>query len=198
MIKKNTPVREIVLDTETTGLDPKKGHRLIAIACVELVNHRPTGRVYQQFLNPGFPMSDEVVVIHGISNKFLVNKPSFSEIVDGFLDFIGSDPIIIHNAPFDLKFLKSELRKCHRKILNNEIIDTVPIARQKFPGRRISLNELCKRFHINPIKFFDSGPLSDARALAEVYRLMCYPTLWEKTTHLCQVMTMSFFDVFRV
>lgn len=176
----NKPIREIVLDTETTGLDPKKGHRLIVIACVELTNHRPTGRVYLQYINPGFLMTDEVVAINGITNEFLVDKPKFSKIADDFLDFIGSDPLIIHNANFDMNFIKSELRKCHRRQPQNKVIDTLPLARQKFPGKRCNLTALCERFHINPNKFSETGPLLDATLLAKVYRLMLFPTFWEK------------------
>ena len=180
----NYPIREIVLDTKMTGLDPKKGHRLIAIACVELTNHRPTGRVYLQYINPGFLMTDEVVAINGITNEFLVDKPKFSKIADDFLDFIGSDPLIIHNANFDMNFIKSELRKCHRRQPQNKVIDTLPIARQKFPGQRVNLGALCELCHIDLNKIPNTGPLLDAQALAIIYRKMVCPTFGEKIIQL--------------
>ena len=176
----NKPIREIVLDTETTGLDPAKGDRLIAIACVELINHQPTGRVYQQYINPSLKMTPEIIAVHGITNEFLLDKPKFSKIADDFLNFIGSDPLIIHNANFDMNFIKSELRKCHRRKPQNKVIDTLSIARQKFPGKRCNLTALCEQFHINPNKFSETGPLLDAILLAKVYRLMLFPTFWEK------------------
>ena len=175
----NKPIREIVLDTELTGLNLAKGDRLIAIACVELINHRPTGRVYLQYINPGVKMTSEIIAVHGITNEFLVDKPKFSKIADDFLDFIGSDPLIIHNANFDMNFIKAELRKCHRRQLQNKVIDTLPIARQKLPGQRCNLTALCERFHINPNKFSETGPLLDATLLAKAYRLMLFPTFWE-------------------
>ena len=172
--------REIVLDTETTGLDPKKGDRLVAIACVELINRRPTGKVYQQYINPGFLMCGEIIAVHGITNEFLADKPKFSKVVNEFLKFIGSDPIIAHNAPFDMNFIQSELKRSHHRVLQNKVIDTLSIARQKFPGRRVNVSALCELYHINLDKIPDTGPLLDAQALAKIYRLMLYPTLWEK------------------
>lgn len=164
-------MREIVLDTETTGLDPLQGDRIVEIGCVELINHVPTGRTYQRYLNPDKAMSAEVIAVHGLTDDFLADKPRFPEIADEFLAFIGDDAkLVIHNAAFDMKFLNAELEKCGRQSLSyNRVIDTLIIARQKFPGSRVNLNELCKRFNVDASARTVHGALLDSELLAEVY-----------------------------
>ena len=144
-------MREIVFDTETTGLDPFQGDRVVEIGCVELINHVPTGRTYHQYINPERSLSEEVVAVHGLTEQFLSDKPKFSEIVDEFLAFIGSDSMLVaHNASFDMKFLNAELSWVGYSPLSyDRVIDTLILARKKFPGSRVNLNELCKRFHID-------------------------------------------------
>ncbi len=164
-------MREIVLDTETTGLDPASGDRIVEIGCVELENHVPTGRKYQCYLNPEKVMSEEVIAVHGLTNDFLADKPKFSEVADEFLAFIGTDSqLVIHNAAFDMKFLNAELTACGREALQfNRVTDTLLIARQKFPGSRVNLNELCKRFNVDASARTVHGALLDSELLAEVY-----------------------------
>lgn len=164
-------MREIVLDTETTGLDPAQGHRIVEIGCVELENHMPTGRVFHKYLNPECSISAEAVSVHGLTAEFLSDKPKFAEITDEFLQFIGSDStLIIHNAAFDLKFLNFELNRVREGInLTNAVIDTILLARQKFPGSRVNLNELCRRFGIDLSARNLHGALLDSQLLSEVY-----------------------------
>src|SRR5262245_26203949 len=128
-------MREIVLDTETTGLDPASGHRLVEIACLELVNHIPTGRHYHQYINPERDMPSDARDVHGLSDEFLADKPRFAEIAAALLEFVGDAPLIAHNAEFDMRFLNAELVHLERALLVSErIIDTLQMARQKFPG----------------------------------------------------------------
>lgn len=163
-------MREIVLDTETTGFDPYAGDRLVEIGCVELINHMPTGNTYHQYINPERDVPEDVVKVHGLTTEFLQDKPVFKEIAQDFLDFIGSDKLVIHNASFDMKFLNAELSWIHRDILPMEqSIDTLLIARKLFPGARVNLNELCKRFDVDNSKRTKHGALLDAELLAEVY-----------------------------
>ena len=164
-------MREIVLDTETTGLDPAQGHRVIDIGCVELINHMPTGRTFQVYINPERQMEQEVIDVHGITNEFLKDKPKFNEIVDKFIEFIGSDSkLVIHNAPFDMKFLNAELKQCGRPQLSyDRVIDTLVMARQKYPGSRVNLNDLCKRFNVDLSSRTVHGALVDSELLAQVY-----------------------------
>lgn len=164
-------MREIVFDTETTGLDPFQGDRIVEIGCVELVNHVPTGNVYHQYINPERSMSEEVVAVHGLTEEFLSDKPTFREIADDFLAFIGSDSTLIaHNAPFDMKFLNAELSWIGKETLSFErVIDTVVLAKKRFPGSRVNLNELCKKFHIDNSARTFHGALLDSELLAEVY-----------------------------
>ena len=164
-------MREIVFDTETTGLDPFQGDRVVEIGCVELINHVPTGNVYHQYINPERSLSEEVVKVHGLTEEFLSDKPTFKEIADEFLAFIGSDSMLVaHNAPFDIKFLNAELSWIGKEPLSNErVIDTVILARKMFPGSRVNLNELCKRFHIDNSSRTFHGALLDSELLAEVY-----------------------------
>lgn len=163
-------MREIVLDTETTGLDPNDGHRVIEIGCVELLDHFPTGKSFQRYLNPERDMPPDAQCIHGITTEFLMDKPRFAEIVEEFLEFIGDSPLIIHNASFDLKFLNSELHRTARKpIPFARAIDTIDMAKSKYPGSRYSLDELCKRFNIDLTSRSLHGALLDSELTAQVY-----------------------------
>ncbi len=164
-------MREIVFDTETTGLDPSNGDRIVEIGCVELENHMPTGRTYHQYLNPERSMSEEVIAVHGLTEAFLSDKPTFKEIVDDFLAFIGDDAkLVAHNASFDMKFVNAELAWAGREPLSNDrVVDTLIIARKKFPGARVNLNELCKRFGVDNSARTVHGALLDSELLAEVY-----------------------------
>lgn len=163
-------MREIVLDTETTGLDPNDGHRVIEIGCVELVDHFPTGKTFQRYLNPERDMPPDAQRIHGITTEFLKDKPRFVDIVEEFLEFIGDAPLIIHNAGFDLKFLNSELHRTQRKpIPFARAIDTIDMAKSKYPGARYSLDELCKRFNIDLSVRSLHGALLDSELTAQVY-----------------------------
>lgn len=162
--------REIVLDTETTGLDPIKGsHRITEIGCIELINHIPTGKTFSVYINPEREVEPEAFKITGLSYEFLKDKPKFNEIADQFLDFIKDDTLIIHNAPFDIKFLNFELRFSGRRILSNPIIDTLVIAKKMFPGSPANLDALCKKFNIDAEKRVLHGALIDCELLAEVY-----------------------------
>lgn len=162
--------REIILDTETTGLDPKTGHRVIEIACVELINFIPTGNHFHTYLNPERDVPHDAYRIHGITTEFLQDKPLFADVVQDFLDFIGDDTLVIHNAPFDLKFLNAELKQQRRKaFVLDLVIDTLGIARQKFPGAANNLDALCKRFSIDFSERTFHGALLDCHLLAKVY-----------------------------
>ena len=163
-------MREIVLDTETTGLNPQEGHRLVEIGCVELINHIPTGKTFQTYVNPERDIPSGAFEVHGLSADFLSNHPLFSEIVEDFLHFIQNDPLVIHNASFDLKFLNHELRLLNKPNMPvNRAIDTLQIARTKFPGSPASLDALCKRFKIDNSRRTKHGALLDSELLAEVY-----------------------------
>ncbi|NQW01492.1 MAG: DNA polymerase III subunit epsilon [Rhodospirillales bacterium] len=163
-------MREIVLDTETTGLDPKSGHRIVEIGCVELVNHVPTSRTYHQYINPERDMPAEAFRVHGLSVEFLGEHPVFAEIVDAFVEFVDGATLIIHNAEFDMGFINAELGKLDRPRLAMEsTIDTVRMARKKFPGAPANLDSLCKRFGIDNSNRELHGALLDARLLADVY-----------------------------
>lgn len=163
-------MREIVLDTETTGLDPYAGDRLIEIGCVELENHIATGRTYHQFINPERDVPEEVVKVHGITTEFLQDKPVFKDIAQEFLDFIADSKLVIHNAVFDMKFINAELSWAKfGTIPETQAIDTLLIAKKLFPGSRVNLNELCRRFNIDNSKRTKHGALLDAELLAEVY-----------------------------
>ena len=163
-------MREIVLDTETTGLNPEKGDRIVEIGCVELENHLPTGKTYHQYINPMRSMSQEVVAVHGLTEEFLSDKPIFSEIADDFLAFVGENtPLVIHNATFDMNFLNTELKACGKPELSNPVVDSLIIARKKFPGAKVNLDELCKRFHVDASRRTVHGALLDSELLADVY-----------------------------
>jgi DNA polymerase-3 subunit epsilon len=164
------PPREIVLDTETTGFDPVSGDRLVEIGCLELINHVATGRTYHVYLNPEREMPEAAFRIHGLSTEFLSDKPKFTEVADKFIEFIGDAPLVIHNAEFDMKFLNFELEKIGKQAMPiQRAVDTVKIARQKFPGSPASLDALCKRFGIDNSSRTLHGALLDAQLLAEVY-----------------------------
>jgi len=163
-------VREIVLDTETTGLDPAAGHRIVEIGCVELVNHVATGRSYHVYIDPEREVPEEAYRVHGLDRAFLAQFPRFGERAPAFLDFIGGDPLVIHNAEFDLKFLNHELtRQGWPPLPAARAVDTLAIARQRFPGAQASLDALCKRFGIDNTGRTLHGALLDCQLLAEVY-----------------------------
>lgn len=163
-------MREIVLDTETTGLSPLQGHRVVEIGCVELFHHVPTGNVFHTWLNPERDMPEEAARVHGLTSDFLAEKPLFAEKVDGFLAFIGDAPLVIHNAAFDMGFLNAELtRTGFPQMPMERAIDTVLLARKKFPGAPASLDALCKRFGVDISDRTLHGALLDARLLASVY-----------------------------
>jgi len=163
-------MREIVLDTETTGLDPASGDRIVEIGCVVLENHMPTGETYQQYVNPERDVPAESFRIHGLSEAFLGDHPIFAGIVDEFLAFIGDDKLVIHNAAFDMKFINAELARLGFKALPMmRAIDTVQIARTRYPGAGASLNDLCRRFGVDNSARELHGALLDADLLASVY-----------------------------
>jgi len=163
-------LREVVLDTETTGLSPKSGDRIVEIGCVELVNHLPTGECFHAYINPERDMPEQARAVHGLSEEFLSDKPLFADVSKAFDDFIGSSPLIIHNAEFDLGFLNAERdRLDFEPIPMDRAIDTVQMARRKFPGSQASLDALCRRFQIDISDRDIHGALKDAKLLAEVY-----------------------------
>ncbi len=162
-------MREIVMDTETTGLDPNSGDRIVEIGAVELFNHMPTGKTYHQYINPQRDMPEGAFAVHGLSAEFLSDKPLFKDIAQAFLDFVGESKMIIHNAAFDMKFLNAELKWVERPELPwAQALDTLAIARKKFPGAQNSLDALCRRFSITTERELH-GALLDSEILAEVY-----------------------------
>lgn len=163
-------MREIVVDTETTGLDPADGHRIIEIGCVELVDHVPTGLTLQRYLNPEREIPAEALRIHGINDHFLASMPLFSAIADELMEFFDDAPLVMHNAGFDLKFINAELLRLARPLLPAaRTIDTIEIAKAKIPGARYSLDELCRRFGIDLACRTKHGALLDAQLTARVY-----------------------------
>lgn len=163
-------LREIVLDTETTGLDPRKGDRLIEIGCIELVNRIPTGREYHRYINPERSVPAEAEAVHGLSTSFLLDKPLFASVADEFLDFIAGDTLVIHNAVFDIGFLNAELERLRGPVLSmSRVVDTLQLARRKHPAGPNSLDALCKRYGIDNSKRIKHGALMDSLLLAEVY-----------------------------
>lgn len=164
-------MREIVLDTETTGMDPAEGDKLVEIGCVELENHIPTGRTYHQYINPERDVPAEAVAVHGLTAEKLKNEPTFGEIVGDFLDFLGDDSkLVIHNAEFDMKFINAELKTFgFPSVDNKRVVDTLMIARKKFPGSPANLDALCRRFNIDNSNRTLHGALLDSELLAEVY-----------------------------
>ena len=163
-------IREIVLDTETTGLDPATGDRLVEIGCVELFNSIPTGETFHRYLDPERDMPAEAFRVHGLSREFLTGKPKFPDVADDFIAFIGDSRLVIHNAEFDMKFLNAELRRADRPILGNDrVVDTLLLARRKHPGSPNSLDALCSRYGIDNSRRTKHGALLDSEILAEVY-----------------------------
>ena len=162
-------MREIVLDTETTGLDPLAGHRVVEVGCIELVNTVATGRTFHAYFNPEMLMPTGAQDVYGLTDEFLADKPRFGEQVEGLLEFIGDAQLVIHNAQFDIGFLNAELERVGRPRLVNAYIDTVSVARRKFPGQRASLDALCERFGIDNSSRTKHGALLDSELLAEVY-----------------------------
>lgn len=162
-------MREIILDTETTGLDPAKGHRIIEIGAIEMINKVPTGEVFHHYINPERDVPIEAYQVHGISAEFLKDKPKFSKIADEFLSFVANSSLVIHNAPFDMGFLNYELVKISKTSLELNVIDTLNLARKKYPGQRNSLDALCRRLKIDNSHRTFHGALKDAALLAEVY-----------------------------
>jgi len=161
--------REIVLDTETTGLDPLTGDRVVEIGCVELLNHIPTGQHLHLYINPQRDMPEEAFRVHGLSATFLADKPLFAEVAGAFIDFIADSTLIIHNAGFDIGFLNAELSRCGFGRLANPVIDTVTVARTVHPGARVNLDALCKHYGIDNSRRTLHGALLDSEILAEVY-----------------------------
>ena len=163
-------MREIVLDTETTGLDPSAGHRIVELAGIELINAVATERFFHRYVNPERDMPEEAFQVHGLSTDFLSQHPPFGQIVDEFLTFVGDAPLVIHNAEFDMRFLNAELQRCGRPLLpQQQSICTLIMARQKFPGAQASLDALCRRFAIDNTQRTRHGARLDAELLAEVY-----------------------------
>ena len=163
-------MREIVLDTETTGISPRDGHRIIEIGALELMHHLPTGNKLHLYINPEREIDDGAVAVHGLTSAFLSDKPIFVEIVDEFLSFIGEAPLVIHNASFDMSFINAELGKIqYPALLMERAIDTLAMARKKFPGAQANLDALCRRFEIDNSHRDLHGALVDADLLASVY-----------------------------
>ena len=161
---------EICFDTETTGLDPRDGHKVIEIGCVELINKVKTGKTFHTYINPQRDVPDGAFKIHGISTEFLQDKPTFSQIAQDFVDFVKDAKLIAHNAAFDMKFINFELRQCDLEIIERGLVtDSLQIARSKFPGASNSLDALCKRFGIDLSKRIKHGALLDADLLADIY-----------------------------
>ena len=162
-------MKEIVLDTETTGISVKDGHRIVEIGCIELDNLIPTNNKFHSYLNPGRKVSEKALSIHGYTDKFLSDKKKFSEIREEFLNFISNKKLIIHNAEFDLSHINNELALIGKEKLNNEIIDTLVLAREKFPGSSVSLDALCKKYGIDNSRRKNHTALLDCDLLAKVY-----------------------------
>jgi DNA polymerase-3 subunit epsilon len=163
-------MREIILDTETTGLDPLRGDRLVEIGCVEIFNRMPTGQTFHRHINPERDMPAEAFAVHGLSSEFLAGKPLFIQVVDEFLEFIGEAPLVIHNASFDIGFINAELDRIKRPpIARERLVDTLLLARRKHPGVSNRLDDLCSRYAIDNSRRTKHGALLDAELLAEVY-----------------------------
>ena len=170
-------MRQIVLDTETTGIDPKEGHRIIEIGCVEVVNRRLTGNHFHVYINPGRHIEQEAIEVHGITNEFLTDKPTFAQVAQEFVNFIKGAQLVIHNAPFDVGFMDHEfgMEPSTKGVITNQIcdvLDTLNLARQMHPGQKNNLDALCKRYGIDNSHRTLHGALLDAEILADVYLLM--------------------------
>lgn len=162
-------MREIVLDTETTGLDPDQGHRIVEIAGIELFNHLPTGKHFHRYLNPERAMTAEAEAIHGLTDEFLMRHPVFDTIADELIEFLRDATLVIHNAEFDLKFINAELKRQNRPPLACSVVDTLALARKRFPGAQASLEALCRRFAIDLTQREKHGAKIDGELLAVVY-----------------------------
>ena len=163
-------MREIVFDTETTGLNPAGGDRIVEIGCIEMINRVETGRHFHAYFNPDRPMPSEAEAVHGLSDRFLSDKPAFADVCEELLDFIGEAPMIAHNASFDFGFVNHELGQCGRpSVCMSRMVCTLSIARQKFPGAKHSLDALCTRFGVDRSQRIKHGALLDAQLLAQVY-----------------------------
>ena len=163
-------MREIVLDTETTGLDPLRGDRLVEVGCVEMFNRMPTGQTFHVYINPERDMPAEAFAVHGLSSEFLADKPLFAHVVEQFLEFIADAPLVIHNASFDISFINAELERIKRPVISRErLVDTLLLARRKHPGVSNRLDDLCSRYAIDNSRRTKHGALLDAELLAEVY-----------------------------
>ncbi len=163
-------MREIVIDTETTGLDPYQGHRLVEIGCVELVNRIPSGQTFHRYVNPERDMPAEAFAVHGLSREFLKDKPLFAEVVDELIAFLGDAPLVAHNAGFDFTFINAEIERTGRGLLGRDrMVDTLLLARRKHPGSPNRLDDLCTRYAIDNSKRVKHGALLDAEILADVY-----------------------------
>ncbi|HEY4344035.1 MAG TPA: DNA polymerase III subunit epsilon [Parvibaculum sp.] len=163
-------MRQIVLDTETTGLSPNDGDRLVEIGCLEIVNQVATGNTFHRYINPERDVPKGAFDVHGLSEEFLRDKPKFAEVAEEFLEFIGDDPLVIHNASFDMGFLNAELKRAGRpSLIAARAVDTLTIARKRFPGAQNSLDALCRRFGVDNSNRIKHGALLDAELLAEVY-----------------------------
>lgn len=190
-------MRQIVLDTETTGLSPAEGHRIIEIGCVELLDRRLTGRHFQVYLNPDRVIDQGAIDVHGITNDFLQDKQRFEDIADEFIDFVRGSELVIHNAPFDTGFLESELARMnysHGALETHcTVLDTLVFARKKHPGQRNSLDALCKRYAINNSHRTLHGALLDAEILADVYLMMTggQSSLWDEDDNISEAGVVS-------
>jgi DNA polymerase-3 subunit epsilon len=163
-------MREIIFDTETTGLDPYQGDRLVEIGCVELVNGFPTGKTFHVYLNPERDMPEQAFAVHGLSSEFLKDKPLFADICEEFLAFVADAPLVAHNAVFDLGFINAELERCKKALVQRDrLVDTLMLARRRYPAGPNSLDHLCQRFSIDASRRTKHGALLDAELLAEVY-----------------------------
>ncbi|MCB9944205.1 MAG: DNA polymerase III subunit epsilon [Geminicoccaceae bacterium] len=163
-------MREIVLDTETTGLNPDDGDRIVEIGAVEIEHLIPTGRTYHQYINPERSMPEEAFKVHGLGDEFLADKPVFASIVDAFVEFVGDVPLVIHNARFDMRFINAELKWAGRRLIpGDRAVDTLGMAQQRFPGQQNSLDALCRRFGVDGSRRVLHGALLDCELLAEVY-----------------------------
>jgi DNA polymerase-3 subunit epsilon len=162
-------MREIVIDTETTGLDPQAGHRIVEIAALELMHHVPTGRKFHRYVNPERDMPEDAYAVHGLTAEFLADHPRFASVADDFLAFVGADPLVIHNAEFDIAFMNAELVRAGLPALSSAFVDTLSLARKRYPGAPASLDALCRRFDIDLTARDKHGAEIDCGLLAEVY-----------------------------
>src|SRR3954465_4777799 len=163
-------MREIIFDTETTGLDPYQGDRLVEIGCVELVNGFPSGKTFHAYINPERDVPDQAFAVHGLSGEFLKDKPCFADICEEFLAFVGDAPLVAHNAMFDLGFINAELERCKKALVQRDrLVDTLMLARRRYPAGPNSLDHLCQRYSIDASRRTKHGALLDAELLAEVY-----------------------------